>query len=43
MLLCGGLAGEGSVNDRDSSSWKWSVGSVSPLMRLIPIDPSNEM
>lgn len=33
-------AGDWRVNECDSSSWKWSVGRVSPLMRLIPIDPS---
>lgn len=28
------------VNDRDSSSWKWRVGKVEPLMRLIAMEPS---
>ena len=43
------MAGEGSFGggdrgatqkDFDSSSWKYMVGSVEPLMRLIAIDPS---
>ena len=32
--------GVGRLNERDSSSWKCSVGNVSPLMRLIAIEPS---
>ena len=38
--FAGGDLGIGIVNERDSSSWKYSVGNVSPLMRLIAIDPS---
>ena len=43
------MAGEGSFGggdrggrqkDFDSSSWKYMVGRVGPLMRLIAIDPS---
>lgn len=30
----------GRLKDFDSSSWKYRVGSVDPLMRLIAIDPS---
>ena len=30
----------GRYKDFDSSSWKYIVGSVEPLMRLITIDPS---
>ena len=30
----------GMVKDRDSSSWKCSVGSVEPLMRLMAMEPS---
>lgn len=29
------------VNERDSSSWKWIVGSVSPFIRLMPMEPSS--
>ena len=28
------------LNDRDSSSWKYKVGKVDPLIRLIAIEPS---
>ena len=35
--------GDWSVNEWDSSSWKWSVGRVSPLMRFIAIEPSVEL
>ena len=34
--------GDWSVNECDSSSWKWSVGRVSPLMRFMAMDPSVE-
>ena len=30
----------GRQKDLDSSSWKYNVGNVGPLMRLIAIDPS---
>ena len=38
------IAGETGValNDLDSSSWKYNVGSVEPLIRLIAIEPSVE-
>lgn len=34
------LVGAGLVKERDSSSWKYSVGNGEPLMRLIPMEPS---
>lgn len=40
LPLLRSVLGDGTVNERDSLSWKWSVGKVSPLIRLIAIEPS---
>lgn len=33
---------DGKENECDSSSWKWRVGRVEPLMILMPIEPSSD-
>ena len=39
VWLIGGETGD-ELKERDSSSWKYRVGSVEPLMRLMAIEPS---